>query len=87
MNFHPFSSNDGSTKRISRIQDILSEMTVGATRVVFGWVVTKVSKESYEVGTMGRSENIFGSETIAEGIASSTNQGLDFNSLDMMAAK
>lgn len=71
--FECFYLNDGSDARISLVQDILAEMSEGATRVVCGWVVTKLHKGEFEVGTIGNPDNVFCTETLSEGIASSTN--------------
>ena len=70
--FNPFYMNDGTEKQICNIQNALLNIPTGTTRVVFGWAVTRWSKDSFEVGTMGKSS--VSSETAAEGIASSTNK-------------
>ena len=71
--FNCFYENDCSDRRLESVQNALSQMGEGMTRVVFGWVVTRCTKSTYEVGTFGREENVFCFETVSEGIASSTN--------------
>ena len=57
--FECFYDNDGSNDRIKKIQDVLYSMSVLSTRVVFGWVVTRTSKDAFEVGTIGKDENVW----------------------------
>ncbi len=70
--FEAIYDNNGSVRDIEAIQNILVEMTEGATRVVSGFAVTKWTRNTYEAGTWG-TDNVYGLETMSEALASSTN--------------
>ena len=58
-----------SNTNIANIQDAIIDIPVGKTRVVFGYAITRWTKDEYEVGTWGHDENKMGSEHAAEMIA------------------
>ena len=73
MKLELFYDNNSPDDRLEKVQDALAGISIGATKVVFGWPVTRWTKDTYEAGTWGRSENIVGFETMSEAIASPTN--------------
>jgi hypothetical protein len=53
-------------KQIGNLQEEMMNMTIGNTKVISGRVITKWSKESYEIDTFGK--DTICSEHIAEAI-------------------
>jgi hypothetical protein len=53
-------------KQIGNLQEEMMNMTIGNTKVISGRVITKWSKESYEIDTFGKATIC--SEHIAEAI-------------------
>jgi len=72
--FSFFYSNDGTSRKMRAIEDKLIAMKRKHTTTVEGWAVTKWSDEKYEIGTLGKPENMVCLETAVESLASSTNR-------------
>lgn len=70
--FDWFYVNDANPATLAETENRLSEMSVGATTTIRGWVVTRWAKDSWEVETWARNTGV-GLETTAEALCSSTN--------------
>jgi hypothetical protein len=59
--------------KAQKIEEVLKEMKIGMSSVKWGIVVTRCSKNSFEVGTYGKKENVYDLAKTVQVILSSIN--------------